>query len=515
MTDDAAFHHAILSVAEMAAADRAVIAAGTSGLDLMERAGEAVADAVLRRAGRGARVLVLCGPGNNGGDGYVAARLLRGRGMAVTLASTCDLSALGGDAAAMAARWGGPVASMESVTAEDHDLVVDALFGAGLSRPLDARVGSIVSTFNAAGRPIISVDVPSGLSGDTGQALGVAVRATETVTFFRLKPGHVLLPGRMLCGQVTLADIGISPATVFAGASVPRTFQNGPPLWGACWPIHGSDTHKFRRGAVLVLAGGLTGVGAPRLAARASLRSGAGLVTIACRPEALAAHAARGPDALMQRAVANVAAIESLLGDKRLSAAAAGPALGLDAQAESAVLALLRSSVPLVLDADALTILARHSLPFLKRACERRHGACVMTPHEGEFTRLFAREDAVAMPVSKLERARLASALTSSIIVLKGADTVIAAPDGRAAINSTGSAALATAGSGDVLGGLIAGLLAQGMPAFEAACAAVWLHGRAGEALGMGLIADDLPETFPEMLAEMSREIHASRHVNG
>jgi hydroxyethylthiazole kinase-like uncharacterized protein yjeF len=505
MTDDAAFDHAILTVAEMAAADRATIAAGTSGLVLMKRAGQAVAEAVARHLGKGARVLVLCGPGNNGGDGFVAARLLRERGFTVTVAATSPVSSLSGDAAAMAAHWAGPVAPAENVLPADHDLVVDALFGAGLSRALDARLGGIVSAINAAGKPVIAVDVPSGLFGDTGQAAGIVVKATETVTFFRLKPGHLLEPGRTLCGKVTLADIGIAPATVFAGSGAPRSFRNAPGLWRHSWPSHGSDTHKFRRGAVLVLAGGLSGVGAPRLAARASLRSGAGLVTIACRPEALAAHAARGPDALMQRAVADLASLEALLADRRLAAAAAGPALGLDAQAEEAVLALLRSPVPLVLDADALTLLAGHSLTFLKAACQSRSGACVFTPHEGEFARLFGGEVTVTTQASKLERARQASALTSSIVVLKGADTVIASPDGRAAINTTGSAALATAGSGDVLGGLIAGLLAQGMPGFEAACAAVWLHGKAGEKLGLGLIADDLPETFPGLIAEVSR----------
>jgi hydroxyethylthiazole kinase-like uncharacterized protein yjeF len=505
MSEKAETELAVLGTAEMAAADRAAIAAGISGLALMERAGRAVADAVTRRTRAAARVLVLCGPGNNGGDGFVVARLLRERGLAVTVALSGEVAALKGDAAAMARQWGGAIAEADSVAPRDFDLIVDALLGAGLSRPLDGGLAALVEAVNQAGKPVIAVDVPSGLSGDSGQASGPVVHASETVTFFRLKPGHLLQPGRSLCGVLTLADIGITPAIAFgAGGSRPSSFRNEPALWLDCWPRHGSDTHKYRRGSVLVLAGGLDGVGAPRLAARAALRSGAGLVTIACHPDALAAHAARGPDALMQRAIPDVDALQRLLGDVRLSAGLAGPALGLDARGREGVLALLRSSVPLVLDADALTLLAGQSMTTLRRACERRRAPCVLTPHEGEFKRLFGGDQAIAAEVSRLVRARRAAAVSGAVIVLKGPDSVIAAPDGRAAINATGSAALATAGSGDVLGGLVAGPLAQGMPGFEAACAAVWAHGKAGEALGFGLIADDLPEAFSAILASIA-----------
>jgi hydroxyethylthiazole kinase-like uncharacterized protein yjeF len=496
---------ALLSVAEMAAADRAAIAAGIAGTTLMERAGRAVADAVARRARAGAAVLVLCGPGNNGGDGFVAARLLRERGLAVTLALYGARSALRGDAAEAAARWSGTVAPLAAVVPAAHDVVVDALFGAGLSRPLDGEAAALVLATNAAGRPVVAVDVPSGLSGDTGRAEGPVIKASETVTFFRLKPCHLLQPGRSLCGVVTLADIGITPQMAFGGGRRPMAFRNDPALWREVWPIHGVDTHKYRRGSVLVLAGGLAGVGAPRLAARAALRIGAGLATIACRPEAVAAHAARGPDALMQRPLADAAALAALLTDKRLSALLAGPALGLDAEARDAVMTALRADLPAVLDADALTLLAARP-GSLRRICGRRAAPCVLTPHEGEFTRVFGNLGGIADAPSKLERARRAAAFSGAVIVLKGPDTVIARPDGLAAINATGSFALATAGAGDVLGGLIAGLLAQGMPAFEAACAAVWLHGKAGEALGAGLIADDLPEAIPPLLGSLDAD---------
>lgn len=494
---------ALLDVAGMAAADRAAIAAGTPASLLMERAGRAVADAVCRRAPSGASILVLCGPGNNGGDGFVAARLLARRGLRVTLALAGERQGLAGDAAAMAQLWTGPVASLADARPEEHDIVVDALFGAGLSRPLQGAVATIVAAVNATGRPVVAVDVPSGLSGDSGQCAGEVVRAAETVTFFRLKPGHLLQPGRSLCGIVTLTDIGIAPELVFDTGHPPTLFRNAPGLWWGHWPTHAVDTHKYRRGAVLVVAGGLSGVGAPRLGARAALRIGAGLVTISCRPDAMAAHAARGPDALMQKAVADPEALAGLLAEPRLSSVLIGPALGLDAVAGEAVRAVLRARVPAVLDADALTLLGA-GVAGLRRRVERRGAALVLTPHEGEFARLFSDMTEIMDAPSKLERARRAAVRSGAIVVLKGADSVIASPEGLAAINATGSAALATAGSGDVLGGLIGGLLAQGMPAFEAACAAVWLHGRAGEEAGAGLIADDLPDIVPRLLAEAS-----------
>jgi len=501
---------ALLSVAEMAAADAAMIAAGTPGIVLMEKAGRAVADAVARRIRPGQSVLVLCGPGNNGGDGFVAARLLAELGCQVTLALAGERAALRGDAALAAESWTGGVAAIAGVDPARHDLVVDALFGAGLSRPISGELAALVGRINEAGRTVIAVDVPSGVHGDTGLAEGPAIRADETVTFFRLKPGHLLYPGRALCGVVTLADISISPDIVFApGAIVPSAFRNAPSFWRAHWPNHAAGVHKYARGAVAVAAGGLSGVGAPRLGARAALRIGAGLATIICRPEALPAHAARGPDALMQLAAADAPAFEGVLAARKVGALLIGPALGLDAEARSWVAAALRNEAPCVFDADALTHIGAHRSTFTAEL-RRRPGPAVLTPHEGEFKRLFDEVEGFAMERGKLERARHAARLTGAVVVLKGPDTVIAAPDGRAAINATGSPALATAGSGDVLGGIVAGLLAQKMPAFEAACAAVWLHGRAGERLGLGLIADDLPEALPGVLAALDERAAAT-----
>jgi hydroxyethylthiazole kinase-like uncharacterized protein yjeF len=492
---------ALLTTQQMAMADRVAIAAGTPGIVLMERAGRAVADVVLRRAGGGGAVTLLCGPGNNGGDGLVAARLLREQGLTVRVMLPGGTDGFKGDAAIALARWAGPAEPLSALPDMQGDIFVDALFGAGLTRPLSGAFAEAAAFLNGAGRPVIAVDMPSGVSGDTGRAEGIAVSASETVTFFRLKPGHLLQPGRSLCGPVTVADIGI-PAGPALEATASTAFRNDPALWQQAWPKHEVDAHKFRRGAVAVLAGGIAGVGAPRLGARAALRIGAGLATILCEPEALPAHAARGPDALMQRAVADRAAFEAFLGDRRISAILAGPALGLDPRAQDLVRAVIASDRPSVLDADALTALAGFS-DGGARLLRVRNGEMVLTPHEGEFQRLFGQEVSVAGERSKLERARKAAALSGVVVVYKGPDTVIAAPDGGAAINATGSVALATAGSGDVLAGLIAGLLAQGMPAFEASCAAVWLHGLAGERLGTGLIADDLPEAIPALLRDI------------
>lgn len=504
MTECAPDSLALLSVAEMAAADEAAIATGIAGFALMERAGRAVADAVARRGLPGERVLVLCGPGKNGGDGFVAASLLARRGFAITLALAGERGRLTGDAAEAAAGWQGPIIAIQDAWPQEHAIIIDALFGAGLNRALDGALAALVERVNASGRAVIAVDVPSGVSGDSGLAMGPAISADETVTFFRLKPCHLLHPGKALCGVVTLADIGITPEMVFGpGKPAAATFRNEPPLWQAHLPQHAAQTHKYRRGAVAVAAGGITGVGAPRLAARAALRIGAGLATIICRPEALAAHAARGPDALMQVAAADGVAFVAALATRKLAALLAGPALGLDATAKGIVMAALRSDVPLVLDADALTLLAGRPA-LLAELIGRRAAPTVLTPHEGEFQRLFGDQPPYSPGQSRLVRAWAAAAATGAVIVLKGADSVIAAPDGRAAINATGSTALATAGSGDVLGGVVAGLLAQGMPGFEAACAAVWLHGKAGEALGFGLIADDLPEALPGAL----RQVH-------
>jgi hydroxyethylthiazole kinase-like uncharacterized protein yjeF len=462
----------LLTPAEMGRADAAAIAGGMLGITLMERAGWAVARAA-RRFGP-CRTLVLCGPGNNGGDGYVAARLLAEWGWPVRVAALGAPRA-GSDAALAAAGWSGPSADFTPAEAARADLVIDAVFGAGLSRPVDGLAAATL----AAARRILAVDVPSGVDGATGAVRGHAAQAAATVTFFRRKPGHLLLPGRDLCGALVLADIGI-PAAVLP-AIAPKAWANGPGLWRL--PSRGAAAHKYTSGVVTVL-GGAEMTGAAQLSAAAARHGGAGMVTIAAMGRA---------DIYRQGApglIVSEAPISVLLEDKRRTTWVCGPGLGHDS-AQAALPVLLAAGRLVVADADALA--AHAGNPGALR------GAAVLTPHEGEFGRLFG-------PVGhdRLAAARVAARIVGAVVLLKGSDTVIATPDGRAAINTTGSPALATAGSGDVLSGLIAALLSGGLPAWEAACAGAWLHGRAGQILGEGLLAEDLPAAIAQAMRDVS-----------
>jgi ADP-dependent NAD(P)H-hydrate dehydratase / NAD(P)H-hydrate epimerase len=511
--------HELLTAEEMSRADRLTIAAGVPGLALMEEAGRAVSDAAVDLASRpGAVVAVACGPGNNGGDGLVAARLLRDRGCCVRVGLLVSREAPAGDAAEMASRWGGEIEPLTPASLKGADLIVDALFGAGLSRPLAGAAAEVVAAINAAGKPVLAVDVPSGLDGTTGSAEGPVVQATCTVTFFRMKPGHLLLPGRSLCGEVRLADIGIAAAVL--DEVVPRTFANRPALWAALFPRPSIDTHKYARGHAVLVSGPAEATGAARLGARGALRVGAGLVTLVGSGAATAINATHCT-AIMVRAIASDTQLAEFLSDERRNAVLIGPGAGVGAATAASVLTVLASKATAVLDADALTSFVpvegvapvkAAGLGFVVRSAEpepaqealfkankARSAPMVLTPHEGEFKRLFGE-----IAGSKLERARRAAELSGAVVILKGADTVIAAPDGRAAINDNAPPWLATAGSGDVLAGLVTGLVAQGMPAFEAACAAVWLHGECGSALGIGLIAEDLPEALPRLLAGLA-----------
>lgn len=484
----------LLTTAEMAEADRLAIAGGTPGSELMENAGRAVADATARMEQR--RVIVVAGPGNNGGDGFVAARHLSERGYAVRLCFVGDAKRLKGDAALAAGRWSGPVEEAAPAALTDCDIIVDALFGAGLDRDIDGLPRAMIDAMNASGVPLIAVDLPSGVNGTSGAVMGVAVNATRTVTFFRRKTGHLLLPGRLHCGTVEVADIGI-PESVLEKIK-PQTFANAPAFWGGSFPHPTSQGHKYSRGHAVVVSGGLSTTGAARLAARGALRAGAGLVTIASPKEALTINA-RESLAVMVRPVDGAAELAAFLADKRRNAVVLGPGGGVGASLREQVLAALATQAAAVLDADALTSFADH-VGLLASAIAKRIGSgVVLTPHEGEFSRLFNEIHQDHKSNSKVEKARRAAEFCGAIIVYKGADTVVAAPDRRATIAANAPPSLATAGSGDVLSGIIAGLMAQGMPAFEAASAGVWLHGEAAEVFGPGLIAEDLPETLPRV----------------
>ena len=483
----------LIDNAQMAEADRLTIAGGVAGIDLMERAGLAVAETAARHGGE---VLVVAGPGNNGGDGFVAGRILRERGRQVRLVLVGDRGKLKGDAAEACRRWDGPIEAADPARWAAGGPVVDALFGAGLDRTVEGKPRAMVEAMNARGMPIVAVDVPSGINGTTGAVMGAAVDATETVTFFRRKPGHLLLPGRRHCGTVTVADIGI-PASVLDRIK-PQTFANAPELWRSVFPMPKTEGHKYSRGHAVIVSGGLAFTGAARLAARGALRAGAGLATIASPREALVVNAAANL-AVMVRPVDGPTELAAMLADHRLNAVVLGPGGGVGEPMRALVHAALAGERAVVLDADALTSFGS-DLPSLIGAIARRAGQpTVLTPHAGEFLRFFASSPQVIDVPSKLEKTIAAARATKAVVLLKGPDTVVAAPDGQASIAENAPPWLATAGSGDVLAGFIAGLLAQGMPPFAAASAAVWLHGEVGHEVGPGLIAEDLPEALPRV----------------
>jgi ADP-dependent NAD(P)H-hydrate dehydratase / NAD(P)H-hydrate epimerase len=486
----------LLTNAETAAADRLAIAAGVAGSVLMERAGAAVADAVAARHPAGSRVVVLAGPGNNGGDGFVAARLLAERGYPVHLMLAGEVARLKGDAATAVTKWKGPIGPPHPDGFANAGVVVDALFGAGLDRPVEGQARAIIEAMNSQAAPIFAVDLPSGINGSTGAVMGIAVKAARSITFFRKKVGHVLLPGRLHCGALSVADIGIPDSVLSEVGS--QTFENTPELWRERFPHPRAGGHKYDRGHAVIASGPVWSTGAARLAARAALRAGAGLVTIASPRDALLVNAAASL-AVMVRPVDGAGELADFLADRRLNAVGLGPGLGVGASTCDLVLTVLSGERAVVLDADALTSFANDPGGLAKALRARDGRPTLLTPHEGEFQRYFNGLDERTKVGSKLERARLAAQLVGATIVLKGSDTVVAEPDGRAAIAANAPPYLATAGAGDVLTGMAVGLLAQGMPAFEAAAAAVWLHGEAALAAGPGLISEDLPEALAKV----------------
>lgn len=488
---------AVLTPLGMTEADRLTIARGTSGWVLMQRAGQGVFDAVRTAFPDARRVAVLAGPGKNGGDAYVAAALLGAAGLDVTVYGTGQAPS-SGDPALAFRQFGRSVRPIDAFDGRDADLVLDGLYGAGLSRPIEGAERRAVEAANAADCPTVSIDLPSGVSGLSGATDGPAISAGLTVTFFRRKPGHLLEPGRTHCGRIVVVDIGIDSEVL--DILVPDTFANGPNLWSIRFPRPAAAGHKFDRGHAVVFSGSATKSGAARLSAMASLRVGAGLVTLASPPSALMVNASHAT-AIMLRRCTIPDDLEDLLSDERLDTFVLGPGFGIGAGARAVAAAILAARRAIVLDADGITSFAEAPDMLFGLICDHR-GDVVLTPHAGEFSRLFP-DIASDAQLSKLDRARRAAGRSGAVVVLKGSDTVIAAPDGRAAINETGTPYLATAGSGDVLTGLIAGLRSQGMPSFEAACAGVWMHGRAAEHFGPGLISEDLPHLIPRVLGEL------------
>jgi len=512
----------ILSVSEMYDADGGAVEEGIPSLQLMEAAGTAVADAVQARWEK-RPVCVLAGPGNNGGDGYVAARRLKEAGWAVTVYQLGDKAALTGDAAVNAKRWRNKVQPLDGALdviarcdGDENLLVIDALFGAGLARRLDGStkiLAELLTVSQAQGTApvVVAVDVPSGLHGDTGRTLndrrgGICFHADLTVTFCRPKPVHALMPGRTLCGEVVVADIGISDHVV-SGLG-PMTFLNTPDVWGETFPRLDEDVHKYARGHVLVL-GGAAMTGAARLVAGAARRAGAGLVSIATPESAFPIYAASVSPGTLTPSFKGLKGFKALLNDARKTTCVLGPGAGLTKGTRNMVLAALKAGKRCVLDADALSVFEHDPKALFKTVKARlkgrgRPGSVVFTPHGGEFPRLFpdlAKRLARAKGAkdSKLSVTREAAKRAGCVVAYKGPDTVVAAPDGRVAITTNAPPWLATAGTGDVLAGVVAALLAQGMPAFEATNAAVWLHGEAANAFGPGLIAEDIGDELPDV----------------
>lgn len=481
---------ALLTCAQMAAADAAAIAAGTPGSVLMETAGKEVARAVVEHYRR-QPVLVLCGPGNNGGDGFVAARHLLAEGWPVRLALLKGAGELRGDAARAARLWKGPVAELSPGVLDGRPLVVDALFGAGLTRPLEGMAAVLIDRMNQERLSVVAVDVPSGLHGDTGAVMGTAPRAELTVTFFRAKPGHYSLEGLRRCGQLLVTDIGIAPS-VLSGIG-PCLWRNEPPLWADVLRRDDPGDHKYARGHLTILAGAAA-TGAARLAALAARRAGAGLATLAAPREALAIYRAAEPGNLVAE-IDHEMAFARLLGDRRRNAFLIGPGSGVNDRTRKAVTLALTAQRAVVLDADAVTVFGDDPATLFQTI----RSPVLLTPHEGEFRRLFPDLSAGA---GKVERVRQAARRSGATVLLKGPDTVIAAPDGRAVINIHAPASLATAGSGDVLAGIAAGLMTRGVAPLAAGAAAAWIHGECAFRFERpGLIAEDLVERLPEALS--------------
>jgi len=479
----------ILTVAEMQESDRNTIAAGTAGVVLMEHAGKAVTTRIAEYYAP-CPVLILCGPGNNGGDGFVIAHLLKEAGWPVRIAAMKAVQDYSGDAALMAQKCGGDFEPLSgNLDLQDTALVVDALFGTGFSKALAPELTPLLHKITAAALPVIAVDIPSGVNGDSGTADPATLKAAHTVTFHAKKPGHLLLPGRDACGQIHVADIGITNEQYL----LPPLYENSPALWHTLFPQPKTGDNKYSHGHAVIF-GGAKMTGAAKLAAHACMRAGAGLATILCPPESFDIYADYKAHLLVEP-LATVEEKTAFLQDPRRNAVLIGPGLGVNQDTCNLVLAALADkSKAVCIDADALS--SFHDTPETLFAA--LHENCILTPHDGEFARLFGTIDG-----DKISRTRRAAEKSGAVVLLKGADTVIAAPDGRAVINTNAPAFLATAGAGDVLAGIITGLLAQHMPAFEAAAAAAWLHGAAAQNCGRGLVAEDLAEQLPAILKEL------------
>lgn len=491
---------AVLNVAQMRKADQLTTAAGTSSYTLLCNAGAGVFNAIESDLSRDDRILVACGSGNNGGDGLVLAGLLLSDYYNVTVALCEPENKLSADAKkALKELPKQAVIRMQDVDLKAYSVVVDALLGAGMDRPVENDMAKWISDINSSDAKVIAIDLPTGIDGNTGQVQGSAIRADKTVTFFVKKPGHLLMPGREYSGQVHVEQIGIENNVL--DDLRPSVFENAPLLWQASLPIPRASSHKYARGHAVVMAGGITTTGAARLAARAALRTGAGLVTVACRAAATAVNAAHLTTEML-RIVDTPAALQQMLNDRRITSVLLGPGLGIHQATRALVQIALEHASSVVLDADALTVYESDP-DVLFSMIQQSRARVVMTPHQGEFQLLFGDDESIASLVAKTDKTVAAAKKAGCTIVYKGADTVVATGNSDTVINSNAPPWLATAGTGDVLAGTICGWLAQGVDAFDSACAGCWLHGEAASRFGPGLIASDLEQHYPEVLKEL------------
>lgn len=491
--------YCVLTTEQMTRADQITIddllLHGASGVQLMETAGLSVAREIIGHSD-GRRAVVLCGPGNNGGDGFVIARHLHEAGWQVQLALLGEVENLSGDARVTADKWHGEILAIGPELINDQDVIVDAIFGTGLTRDISGTVKDTINAANGSADYKVAVDIASGIKGDTGEILGVAFMADKTVTFCRKKPAHLLYPGKAHAGDVVVADIGISTRTVKEVG--PDIFENDPALWQGSLPRLKPDGHKYHRGHAVVVSGDMTSTGACRLAAMAALRIGAGLVSVSSPEDALSIHAAHLTAVMIRRRDELIRDLK----DPRLNAWCIGPAAGITRETRKNVIDIIRAGKKVVIDADALSVFEEGPMELFEGIKSNENTDCVLTPHTGEFSRLFPyiKDD------DKLTAAREAARLSGAVIIYKGADTVIAAPDGKALISTSAPPTLATAGSGDVLGGLVTGLMAQNMDAFNAACAAQWIHSECANQFGEGLISEDLADLIPQQLKRLKKK---------
>ena len=483
--------HTVLSIADHNLIDQLIVERGASNLSLIEAAGRAVSEEISARW-TPSKALIMCGPGKNGADGCVVAKSLQEKGWDVTIGFIKDPLKSSGYISDIFHGWMGPAELLNPLLLDNTDIVIDALFGAGFRHPISDSIFQTLKSLSNLKKPVVAIDLPSGVDGDEGTVHTVSPKADLTVTFFKHKFGHLLYPGRAYCGEVVVLDIGI-PDSLLDEISC-NTWINEPLLWKHLFPWPKYDDHKYRRGHVLVVSGGVGSTGAARLASVAAYRVGSGLVTLACPTDALSSLTKCEPEFLLAL-IDSSASLYDLLLERKRNAVLIGPGNGLNDNTRENVLSILDTPAAAVIDADALTVFSEYPEELFKVLDE----TCILTPHDGEFNRLFPFQK----EGGRLSRARNAAKISGAVIVLKGPDTVVAHPDGRATITNISTPFLATAGSGDVLGGIIIGLRAQGVPSFEASSMGVWLHAKAATHFGPGLIASDISSHLPRVLRDL------------